>query len=162
MLYFDINCKNCMFCFCFLASTRLLLLLQSFNAYVEQIRCSPMRDQTMEGGYLSVSLVIRNYWSNLIKFAKFKVFNYFEQSHQNYTASTEKKLVLPLLFSFRAPAETLRKQKHLTAMTPNRCRLFHCKRAPKALSCLRFHRTTALTLPLSTPPRGIPKPAAKL
>lgn len=55
-------------------SSRLLLLLQSFNAYIEQIRSSLMRDQTMEGGYLSVGLIIRNYWSNLIKFAKFKVF----------------------------------------------------------------------------------------
>ncbi|XP_042344953.1 coiled-coil domain-containing protein 157 [Plectropomus leopardus] len=48
---------------------RLLLLLQSFNAYVEQIRCSHMREQTQQRGCLSVGLVVRSYWSNLVNFA---------------------------------------------------------------------------------------------
>ncbi|XP_038559030.1 coiled-coil domain-containing protein 157 [Micropterus salmoides] len=48
---------------------RLLLLLQSFNAYVEQIRCSHRSEQK---GCLSVGLVVRNYWSNLVQFANLK------------------------------------------------------------------------------------------
>lgn len=52
---------------------RLLLLLQSFNAYVEQIRWSNRGEQTQQRGCLSVGLVVRNYWSNLIQFAKPKV-----------------------------------------------------------------------------------------
>ncbi|XP_032372488.1 coiled-coil domain-containing protein 157 isoform X1 [Etheostoma spectabile] len=51
---------------------RLLLLLQSFNAYVEQIRCSRRREQTQQKGCLSVGLVVRNYWGNLIQFANLK------------------------------------------------------------------------------------------
>ncbi|XP_031704912.1 coiled-coil domain-containing protein 157 [Anarrhichthys ocellatus] len=50
---------------------RLLLLLQSFNAYVEQIRCSHRREQTQHRG-LSVGLVVRNYWSNFVQFANLK------------------------------------------------------------------------------------------
>ncbi|XP_068559762.1 coiled-coil domain-containing protein 157 [Cebidichthys violaceus] len=51
---------------------RLLLLLQSFNAYVEQIRCSHRREQTQQRGFLSVGLVVRNYWSNFVQFANLK------------------------------------------------------------------------------------------
>ncbi|XP_036954336.1 coiled-coil domain-containing protein 157 [Acanthopagrus latus] len=51
---------------------RLLLLLQSFNAYVEQIKCSHRREPTQQRGYLSVGLVVRNYWSNLVQFASLK------------------------------------------------------------------------------------------
>ncbi|XP_059193946.1 coiled-coil domain-containing protein 157-like [Centropristis striata] len=51
---------------------RLLLLLQSFSAYVEQIRCSHRREQTPQKGCLSVGLVVRNYWSNLVQFSNFK------------------------------------------------------------------------------------------
>ncbi|XP_033947134.1 coiled-coil domain-containing protein 157 isoform X1 [Pseudochaenichthys georgianus] len=51
---------------------RLLLLLQSLNAYVEKIRCSHRRDQTQQKGCLSVGLVVRNYWSNLVQFANLK------------------------------------------------------------------------------------------
>ncbi|KAJ4922251.1 hypothetical protein JOQ06_019505 [Pogonophryne albipinna] len=50
----------------------LLLLLQSLNAYVEKIRCSHRRDQTQQKGCLSVGLVVRNYWSNLVQFANLK------------------------------------------------------------------------------------------
>ncbi|AWP06747.1 putative coiled-coil domain-containing protein 157 [Scophthalmus maximus] len=48
---------------------RLLLLLQSFNSYVEQLRCSHRREQTRQKQCLSVGLVVRNYWSNLVNFA---------------------------------------------------------------------------------------------
>ncbi|KAI3372376.1 hypothetical protein L3Q82_022870, partial [Scortum barcoo] len=51
---------------------RLLLLLQSFSAYVEQMRCSQRRDRTQQRGCLSVGLVVRHYWSNLVKFASHK------------------------------------------------------------------------------------------
>ncbi|XP_051277981.1 coiled-coil domain-containing protein 157 [Dicentrarchus labrax] len=51
---------------------RLLLLLQSFNAYVEQISCSHRREQTQQRGCLSVGLIVRNYWSNLVQFASLK------------------------------------------------------------------------------------------
>ncbi|KAM3611608.1 uncharacterized protein V6R79_021285 [Siganus canaliculatus] len=51
---------------------RLLLLLQSFNAYVEQIRSSYRREQPQQKGCLSVGLVVRNYWSNLVQFSKLK------------------------------------------------------------------------------------------
>ncbi|XP_035021492.1 coiled-coil domain-containing protein 157 isoform X3 [Hippoglossus stenolepis] len=48
---------------------RLLLLLQSSSSYVEQLRCSHRREQTQQKGCLSVGLVVRNYWSNLVDFA---------------------------------------------------------------------------------------------
>ncbi|KAM9360694.1 coiled-coil domain-containing protein 157 [Symphorus nematophorus] len=51
---------------------RLLLLLQSLNTYVEQIRWSHRREQTPQRGCLSVGLVVRNYWSNLVQFANLK------------------------------------------------------------------------------------------
>ncbi|XP_040010525.1 coiled-coil domain-containing protein 157 isoform X2 [Xiphias gladius] len=51
---------------------RLLLLLQSFNSYFEQLRCSHRREQTQQKGCLSVGLVVRNYWSNLVQFASLK------------------------------------------------------------------------------------------
>ncbi|KAL7392620.1 hypothetical protein ABVT39_027274 [Epinephelus coioides] len=51
---------------------RLLLLLQSFNAYVEQSRCSHRREQAPQKRCLSVGLVVRNYWSNLVQFANLK------------------------------------------------------------------------------------------
>ncbi|XP_037633338.1 coiled-coil domain-containing protein 157 isoform X2 [Sebastes umbrosus] len=51
---------------------RLLLLLQSFSAYVEQMRCSHRREQTQQKGCLSVGLVVRSYWSNLVQFANIK------------------------------------------------------------------------------------------
>ncbi|XP_042276939.1 coiled-coil domain-containing protein 157 [Thunnus maccoyii] len=51
---------------------RLLLLLQSFNAYVEQLRSSHKSDQTQQKGCLSVGLVVRNYWSNLVQLANIK------------------------------------------------------------------------------------------
>lgn len=47
---------------------RLLLLLQSFNAYVEQ----PRREQTQKG-CLSIGLVVINYWSNLLLFSNMQV-----------------------------------------------------------------------------------------
>ena len=54
----------------FLSSwSRLLLLLQSSGSYVEQLRCSHRREQTQQKGCLSVGLVVRNYWSNLVDFA---------------------------------------------------------------------------------------------
>ncbi|CAB1440172.1 unnamed protein product [Pleuronectes platessa] len=52
---------------------RLLLLLQSSSSYVEQLRCSPRREQTQQKGGLSVGLVVRNYWSNLVDFASLTV-----------------------------------------------------------------------------------------
>ncbi|KAM8886520.1 coiled-coil domain-containing protein 157 [Spinachia spinachia] len=51
---------------------RLLLLQQSFNAYVEQMRCPHRREHTQQRGCLSVGLVVRNYWSNLVQFANVK------------------------------------------------------------------------------------------
>ncbi|XP_068461291.1 coiled-coil domain-containing protein 157 isoform X2 [Clinocottus analis] len=51
---------------------RLLLILQTFNAYVGQITYSHRREQTQQRGCLSVGLVVRNYWSNLIQFANLK------------------------------------------------------------------------------------------
>ncbi|XP_034452134.1 coiled-coil domain-containing protein 157 [Hippoglossus hippoglossus] len=48
---------------------RLLLLLQSSSSYVEQLKCSHRREQTQQKGCLSVGLVVRNYWSNLVDFA---------------------------------------------------------------------------------------------
>ncbi|XP_074527055.1 uncharacterized protein ccdc157 [Halichoeres trimaculatus] len=47
---------------------RLLLLLQSFNAYVEKMRCGHVKQQT--NGCQSVGLVVQNYWSSLVEFAK--------------------------------------------------------------------------------------------
>ncbi|KAF3851059.1 hypothetical protein F7725_012831 [Dissostichus mawsoni] len=44
----------------------------ALNAYVEKIRCSHRRDQTQQKGCLSVGLVVRNYWSNLVQFANLK------------------------------------------------------------------------------------------
>lgn len=44
---------------------RLLLLLQSFNIFVEQLQNS--RNPSQEKGFTSLGLVVRNYWSNLIK-----------------------------------------------------------------------------------------------
>ncbi|KAM9858174.1 coiled-coil domain-containing protein 157 [Aulostomus maculatus] len=43
---------------------RLLLLLQSFNTYVDQLR----REQPQQKGCLSIGLVVLTYWSNLIQF----------------------------------------------------------------------------------------------
>ncbi|XP_029296326.1 coiled-coil domain-containing protein 157 [Cottoperca gobio] len=51
---------------------RLLLLLQSLNAYIEQTRSSQRRGQTQQKGCLSVGLVVRSYWSNLVQFANLK------------------------------------------------------------------------------------------
>lgn len=56
-----------------LSPTRLLHLVQSFNAYVKKTGGNHMRDQTQHSGYLSVGLVVRNYWSDLIKLTKLKV-----------------------------------------------------------------------------------------
>ncbi|KAG8012205.1 hypothetical protein GBF38_004703 [Nibea albiflora] len=42
---------------------------------VEQISCSHGREQTRQKGCLSVGLVVRNYWSNLVQFASPKVIN---------------------------------------------------------------------------------------
>ncbi|CAK6950320.1 coiled-coil domain-containing protein 157 [Scomber scombrus] len=50
-----------------LVTDRMLLLIQSFNAYVEQLRSNYKRDQTQQKGCLSVGLVVRNYWSNLVQ-----------------------------------------------------------------------------------------------
>ncbi|XP_037833477.1 coiled-coil domain-containing protein 157 isoform X2 [Kryptolebias marmoratus] len=47
---------------------RLLLLLQSVSAYSEQQRGRHRREQTQQKGCLSVGLVVRNYWCNLLKF----------------------------------------------------------------------------------------------
>ncbi|XP_022612688.1 coiled-coil domain-containing protein 157 [Seriola dumerili] len=51
---------------------RLLLLLQSFSSYVEQLRSSQRREQSQQKGCLSVGLVVRTYWSNLVQFTSFK------------------------------------------------------------------------------------------
>uniref|UniRef100_A0AAQ4PWM8 Coiled-coil domain containing 157 n=2 Tax=Gasterosteus aculeatus aculeatus TaxID=481459 RepID=A0AAQ4PWM8_GASAC len=51
---------------------RLLLLQQSFNAYVEKMRWSHRREHSQQRGCLSVGLVVRNYWSNLVQFANVK------------------------------------------------------------------------------------------
>ncbi|CAJ1068010.1 coiled-coil domain-containing protein 157 isoform X1 [Xyrichtys novacula] len=47
---------------------RLLLLLQSFNAFVELLRCGTRREQP--DGCQSVGLVVRNYWRDLVEFVK--------------------------------------------------------------------------------------------
>ncbi|XP_041642931.1 coiled-coil domain-containing protein 157 [Cheilinus undulatus] len=60
---------------------RLLLLLQSFNAYVEQMRCSQRRQEA--NGGLSIGLVVRNYWSNLVEFAKFMAIYKDEKKQTN-------------------------------------------------------------------------------
>ncbi|KAG7234496.1 hypothetical protein INR49_004554 [Caranx melampygus] len=51
---------------------RLLLLLQSFNSHIEQMQSCQRREQPQQKGCLSVGLVVRNYWSNLVQFANFK------------------------------------------------------------------------------------------
>ncbi|XP_055367255.1 coiled-coil domain-containing protein 157 isoform X2 [Betta splendens] len=51
---------------------RLLLLLQSFNCYVEQLRCRRRREDTQHTGCQSVGLVVRNYWSNLVQLSNCK------------------------------------------------------------------------------------------
>ncbi|XP_026176620.1 coiled-coil domain-containing protein 157 isoform X2 [Mastacembelus armatus] len=51
---------------------RLLLLLQSFNSYAEQLRCSHRRELPQQKGYLSIGLVVRTYWCNLVQYADFK------------------------------------------------------------------------------------------
>lgn len=55
-----------------LSFARLLHLLQSFNAYAK--RTNNNRDETQQSGFLSVGLVVRNYWSDLIKLSKSKVY----------------------------------------------------------------------------------------
>lgn len=47
---------------------RLLLLLQSFNGFVEQLSSNFKRNQTQEKGCISLGLVVRNYWSNLVTY----------------------------------------------------------------------------------------------
>nr|XP_029132998.1 coiled-coil domain-containing protein 157 [Labrus bergylta] len=66
---------------------RLLLLLQSFNAYIELMRCGHRREQT--NGCLSVGLVVRNYWSNLIEFAKGPSKDITQQTKAKSTFETE-------------------------------------------------------------------------
>ncbi|XP_072244414.1 coiled-coil domain-containing protein 157 [Leuresthes tenuis] len=51
---------------------RLLLLLQSVSAYIEQQRVSSRREHAQQNGYLSVGLVVKNYWSNFVQFANKK------------------------------------------------------------------------------------------
>ncbi|CAI5650910.1 unnamed protein product [Oreochromis niloticus] len=51
---------------------RLLLLVQSSNAYIDRLRGSHRREQTPQKGCLSVGLVVTNYWSNLVQFATIK------------------------------------------------------------------------------------------
>uniref|UniRef100_A0A8C6UZD4 Coiled-coil domain containing 157 n=1 Tax=Neogobius melanostomus TaxID=47308 RepID=A0A8C6UZD4_9GOBI len=45
---------------------RLLLLLQSFNVFVEQLENAFKKTLTQESGFVSLGLVVRNYWNNLI------------------------------------------------------------------------------------------------
>ncbi|XP_029960399.1 coiled-coil domain-containing protein 157 [Salarias fasciatus] len=51
---------------------RLLLLLQSFSSYAVQLRSSSRREQNQQKGCMSVGLVARSCWSNLVEFAKMK------------------------------------------------------------------------------------------
>ncbi|XP_022061355.2 coiled-coil domain-containing protein 157 isoform X2 [Acanthochromis polyacanthus] len=67
---------------------RLLLLLQSFSAYVEQLR--GRREQTQPKGCLSVGLVVRSYWSNLVQFATTKeACNYIKKQTKTKTFNDE-------------------------------------------------------------------------
>lgn len=62
---------------------RLLLLLQSFNAYTEQmLGAQRARDCGKAGGSVCVGLVVKRYWSNLIHFSS--------QARQQVTAHIEK------------------------------------------------------------------------
>ncbi|KAK7933854.1 hypothetical protein WMY93_004750 [Mugilogobius chulae] len=47
---------------------RLLLLLQSFNVFVEQQPNLFKSNQSQEKGFVSLGLVVRNYWSNLVTY----------------------------------------------------------------------------------------------
>ncbi|CAL8343256.1 unnamed protein product [Lota lota] len=51
---------------------RLLLLLQSFNLYTVQLRSGQSREHNQKKGCVSVGLVVRHYWSNLIELANLK------------------------------------------------------------------------------------------
>ncbi|XP_029998352.1 coiled-coil domain-containing protein 157 isoform X2 [Sphaeramia orbicularis] len=51
---------------------RLLLLQQSFSVYIEQLKSTYRRQQTKEKGYVSLGLVVRNYWSNLVQLGTHK------------------------------------------------------------------------------------------
>ncbi|XP_008304047.1 coiled-coil domain-containing protein 157 [Stegastes partitus] len=74
---------------------RLLLLLQSFNAYVEQLR--GRRGQTQHKGCLSVGLVVRSYWSNLVQFTTTKACSYTKKHTTTKTFNyDETKTVSPI------------------------------------------------------------------
>ncbi|XP_015242864.1 PREDICTED: coiled-coil domain-containing protein 157 isoform X1 [Cyprinodon variegatus] len=51
---------------------RLLLLLQSVGAFTELQKGRYRRDQSQQKGCLSVGLVVRNYWGNLLQYANTK------------------------------------------------------------------------------------------
>ncbi|KAG7515860.1 hypothetical protein JOB18_017497 [Solea senegalensis] len=44
------------------------LVIDSFNSYVERVWRGQRRGQTQQRGFLSVGVVVRNYWSNLLHF----------------------------------------------------------------------------------------------
>uniref|UniRef100_A0A8C6V0L9 Coiled-coil domain containing 157 n=1 Tax=Neogobius melanostomus TaxID=47308 RepID=A0A8C6V0L9_9GOBI len=52
-------------------NNRLLLLLQSFNVFVEQLENAFKKTLTQESGFVSLGLVVRNYWNNLIAYKTF-------------------------------------------------------------------------------------------
>ncbi|XP_029685192.1 coiled-coil domain-containing protein 157 [Takifugu rubripes] len=51
---------------------RLLLLLQSFDSFVEQVACNKGGERNQQRGCLSVGLVVRSYWSHLVHFTNLK------------------------------------------------------------------------------------------
>ncbi|CAL8294915.1 unnamed protein product [Gadus morhua 'NCC'] len=51
---------------------RLLLLLQSFSLYTVQLRSGPSSEHSQKQGCVSVGLIVRHYWSNLIELANLK------------------------------------------------------------------------------------------
>ncbi|XP_030592958.1 coiled-coil domain-containing protein 157 [Archocentrus centrarchus] len=73
---------------------RLLLLVQSTSAYIEQLRGSHRREQTPHKGCLSVGLVVTNYWSNLVQFANIKEIGISKK--QTETNSDETKTASPV------------------------------------------------------------------
>lgn len=62
-----------MYSFSLLSMIRLLLLLQSFDSFVEQVRCNQGGQQKQQRGPLSVGLVVRSYWSHLVQFTNLTV-----------------------------------------------------------------------------------------
>ncbi|XP_076010090.1 coiled-coil domain-containing protein 157 [Genypterus blacodes] len=106
---------------------RLLLLLQSFSVYIEQLRINHRRGNTPQTAHVSVGLVVRHCWSNLVELASQKaICNYIEKDTKTNTCDCETESGSQFYPSASSSSSSIKRRDSLLSSIPFSSKVVSC------------------------------------